>query len=95
MPYIKNEQKKRLAITGVVGSSGSGDLNYLISKLLIEFTERFGVRYSTFNDVIGALECAKQEYLRRVVAVYEDQKIKENGDVYPTSLTSIPDKECR
>jgi len=32
-------------------------------------------------DVLGALECAKLEFYRRLVAVYEDVKIRENGDV--------------
>lgn len=30
----------------------------------------------------GAIECAKLEFVRRVVSPYEDQKILENGDVY-------------
>jgi hypothetical protein len=35
-----------------------------------------------YNDVIGALECCKLELYRRMVAPYENTKIKENGDVY-------------
>ena len=34
------------------------------------------------NAAIGVLECAKLELYRRVVAMYEDGKIKENGDVF-------------
>ena len=41
-----------------------------------------GNSYATINDIIGALEGAKMEFYRRVVAPYEDEKIKENGDVY-------------
>ncbi len=36
-----------------------------------------------FNAVVGALECAKLELYRRMVAPYENGKIAENGDVYP------------
>lgn len=32
---------------------------------------------------LGAVECAKLEFMRRVVAPYEDGKILANGDVYP------------
>jgi hypothetical protein len=38
------------------------------------------------NDVVGALDGAKAEFQRRVVAPYEDKKIRENGDVYPDCL---------
>jgi hypothetical protein len=38
--------------------------------------------YRRINEVMGALECAKQEFYRRVAVPYEDKKIKENGDVY-------------
>jgi hypothetical protein len=34
-----------------------------------------------YNDAIGALEGAKLELYRRYVSAYEDDKIKENGDV--------------
>ena len=59
-----------------------GELNYLMTRLAIEYTNVVGSSYTTFNSVIGAFECAKQEYYRRSVAPYEDQKIKQNGDVY-------------
>jgi len=37
--------------------------------------------YQTYNDVIGVLECIKQELYRRFVSKYEDLKIKQNGDI--------------
>lgn len=39
-------------------------------------------RYSTFNDIIGALEAAKIEFYDRIVRPYEDKAIKRNGDIY-------------
>jgi hypothetical protein len=41
-----------------------------------------GKNYKHINEIIGVLECAKQEFYRRVAAPYEDTKIQENGDVY-------------
>jgi hypothetical protein len=33
------------------------------------------------SSLISEVECAKLEFYRRVVSPYEDEKIKENGDV--------------
>jgi hypothetical protein len=57
-----------------------GDANYVITVLLQEAFDL--THYSDYNAVIGILECAKLEFYRRAVAPYEDEKIKENGDVY-------------
>ncbi len=65
----------------------AGELNWAITTLVIEYmTLHNGPKYSVINDVVGALECAKLEAYRRVAGWYEDKKIAENGDVYPTSL---------
>jgi hypothetical protein len=37
--------------------------------------------YSNYADIIGTLECAKQELYRRWVADYEDKAIAKNGDL--------------
>jgi len=39
-------------------------------------------KYKRYNKAMGVLECIKQEFYRRVISKYEDQKIEENGDVY-------------
>jgi hypothetical protein len=78
MPYIKQEHRERVA--DGVGPFNSGELNYTITKLCIDYlVER---DYDEFNEVVGVLECVKQEFYRRMVAPYEDKKIEENGDVY-------------
>lgn len=69
--------------------STPGDLNYHITRLLCRYVTEQGLSYRTLNDVVGALECAKQEFYRRVVIPYEDHKIIENGDVYPDEITKI------
>ena len=34
------------------------------------------------NEAIGVLECAKLELYQRVIADYENEKMRVNGDVY-------------
>jgi hypothetical protein len=41
-----------------------------------------GLSYKSINDVIGVLECVKQEFYRRIAVPYEDKKIEQNGDIY-------------
>lgn len=90
MPYIKNEDKLKFdkILQEVLNAFSeppgplSGELNYLISSIIREYINAKGLRYATLNDVIGVLDSAKMEFYRRVVAPYEEEKMKENGDVY-------------
>lgn len=61
-----------------------GELNYKITTDIISYLKwKYDkVGYAQLNEVVGVLECAKQEFIRRMVNPYEDAKIKENGDVY-------------
>jgi len=81
MPYLTVPRKREIDNNRILPSMG-GDLNYLITKLCLTFVDNKGACYATYNEVIGALECAKLEMYRRAIAPYEDKKIKENGDVY-------------
>lgn len=93
MPYITKDRRKEiekcdshLDIFGKIGQLNKvieteGELNYVITKLCHSFIERKRKKYSTLNTVIGVLECAKLELYRRIIAPYENQKIKENGNV--------------
>lgn len=78
MPYIPQSRRDSIAL----GAVNSGELNYAITQLLNGYIRSNGLRYSTINDMIGALEGAKLELYRRIAASYEDDKIKQNGDVY-------------
>lgn len=80
MPYIKQEQRERL-LNDLVPQD-AGELNFIFTSLIAIYLEEKGLSYQTINDVVGALESCKAEFQRRVVAPYEDVKIKENGDVY-------------
>lgn len=86
MPYIKPDKRGPLdlAIAQVVYRQevgNYGDLNYAITKLVDHWCTVFP-SYDNFNALIGVLECVKQEFYRRKVVPYEEQKREENGDVY-------------
>ena len=81
MPYITEVTRRELVHDKVTPHS-AGELNYLITKLILAYSAEKGRTYTTFNEVVGALECCKQEFYRRVVVPYEEEKRKENGDVY-------------
>jgi hypothetical protein len=80
MPYITQEQRKRLVEDA--SPLNAGELNFVFSALVNQYVKQHGLRYQTINDIVGALEGAKAEFQRRVVAPYEDTKITSNGDVY-------------
>ena len=80
MPYIK--MKRRSDIVSGDLPQCEGELNYAITMLIKSYLNDQGKCYGTMNDIFGALEGAKLEFYRRVAAPYEDEKIKENGDVY-------------
>ena len=82
MPYIKQERREEIdpAILNFCPQN-AGDLNYVVTVMIDNFINWQGETYENFNAMIGALECCKQEYYRRIIAPYEDKKIEENGDV--------------
>lgn len=82
MPYI--EQKRRDALDPMWDTpNNAGELNYVITKLLLKYIDVHSpLSYQLINDVLGALEGAKQEFYARIARPYEDQKILSNGDVY-------------
>lgn len=90
MPYIKPEDRELFEpfLNDLFGCFNEkdftvGDLNYLMTRLAHNYTERHGLSYSTCNDVLGVFNAANQEYYRKVVQNYEEEKIRINGDVMP------------
>lgn len=84
MPYIKPEQRKDIDVVVDHLSpfiKDAGTINYAVTRLTHNFLKEKGLRYANINEVIGALECIKQELYRMVAAPYEDEKISENGSV--------------
>lgn len=80
MPYIKNE--RRIAIGEDEPMQNAGELNFLITTAIRRYWVNSTRRYQDINDIVGALEGAKQEFYRRIAVPYEENKIQENGDVY-------------
>jgi hypothetical protein len=94
MPYINPDSR---SFVDAHGPRTPGELNYAITKLLVGYLKWHKLypqptvdnvdwhplpTYQDINDIIGAVEAAKLEFMRRVVNPYEDTKIKENGDCY-------------
>ena len=82
MPYIALGRREALEPTSVDVAESPGELNYQITRLLVEYTENHGASYGVMNSLVGVLECAKLELYRRVIALYEEVKMNESGDVY-------------
>ncbi len=83
MPYIKPEDRGALdhSIANCIPRD-AGELQYVIARIIKQHLATRTMRYQVLNDVIGALEGAKLEFYRRVVAPYEETKRAQNGDVY-------------
>ena len=83
MPYILKEGRKLFdrCIEAMPRICAPGELNYVITKIIHRYAKKGSENYSTYNEIIGVLECAKQEFYRTVVAPYEEEKRKENGDI--------------
>jgi hypothetical protein len=81
MPYIKKERREAI-LTGDAPRD-AGELNFALTSVVDRYLQdKGGLRYAHINEAVGALECAKLELYRRVAAPYEEQKMKESGDVY-------------
>jgi hypothetical protein len=82
MPYIPAD--RRQALLEGERYDEIGELVYAITEECIEYFNTFAGehQFATHNAIIGALECAKMEWYRRMAVPYEDKKIVEEGDVY-------------
>lgn len=92
MPYIKKEERQvydpqiealveQLTHFGENKPPTVGHVNYVISKLIWDIFIKNNPSYTNGNNLIGVLECVKQEFYRRQLAPYEDKKINEQGDI--------------
>ncbi|MFA7101176.1 MAG: LAGLIDADG family homing endonuclease [Bacilli bacterium] len=87
MPYIKKEEREKLDhwvdnvlfhMSSIEGKDGA--VNYVITRIIDDVYGNGG--YAVFNRAMGVLECVKQELWDRKVRPYEDNKIRQSGDVY-------------
>jgi hypothetical protein len=84
MPYI--QQERRDAIASGDAPKDAGELNFALTNIVDQYLQNKGLRYAHINEAVGALECAKLELYRRIAVPYEDQKMKESGDVYRSNV---------
>jgi hypothetical protein len=90
MPYIKQEDRRKFdsLIEDMVDALSDhgfanptpGHVNYVISKIIWKIFD-INRSYTSGNNLVGTLECVKQEFYRRQLSPYEDLKISENGDI--------------
>ncbi len=79
MPYIKKIRRQEIENGGF--PMNSGELNYVITSILIDYVKHTEKNYQTFNDISGAIHNSYLEFYERVVRPYEKQKIIDNGDL--------------
>ena len=82
MPYIKQKDRPKMDMVVDVmqfkGVAPDGKLNYVLYKFCKDTVEP---GYGNYKNFCGELRQCATEIERRLLAEYEDLKIKENGDV--------------
>lgn len=85
MPYIKDEIKGTIDTPYV---RDDGQLTYVIDRMAEELLavkcdyDWDNLKYAMIAQVVGDIECAKAEFMRRILNIFEDRKIIENGDCF-------------
>lgn len=82
MPYINYIDRAKLdeivELMKDKGISADGDLNYI---LFTYCKYNLNASYNNYKNFCGELRQCATEIERRLLGPYEDEKIKENGDV--------------
>jgi len=81
MPYIDPMRRVKL-IEFKEPPQDSTELTFLFCYLINNYMKFKGEKAKHYIDVMGSLETTKSEVYRRLIAPYEDKKIKQNGDVF-------------
>ena len=95
MPYIKKDRRTVLdpyideLLYNLWGHSDEvddispelGEINYIVSKILWHCWE-YRKNYGRAAMLIGTVNCAIEEFRRRVLNPYEDDKIQIEGDIF-------------
>ena len=80
MPYIAKDRRTSIDVMGETPAT-KGELTYSFYVLALRYLKFKGKSFDTLGDVVAALEQAKDEFQRRLIHPYENEKIKTNGDV--------------
>ena len=87
MPYIKKDQRSPIDslvaplvehLQSLPIEEQDGALNYSITKIIKSLYPK---RYFHLNRALGVLSAVTHELYLLVIGPYEDEKIRENGDV--------------
>lgn len=87
MPYIKKDQRPEIDthilpllayLKHLPPEEQDGALNYSVTRIIRGLYPR---KYYHFNRALGVLSAITHELYRHVIGPYEDEKIRENGDV--------------
>ncbi len=87
MPYIKKEQRPQIDklvqpiiehVKSLPVEDQDGSINYAVTKILKNVYPK---KYFHFNRALGVLTAITQEFYRKIIGPYEEEKIQENGDV--------------
>lgn len=90
MPYVTPDRRELLAqfdeknhrfVVSTLNITSPGDLAFVFYRLCQLYVIRNGRKFETLNGIVGVLETTKSEFIRRILAPYEDRKMRENGDV--------------
>ena len=96
MPYIKDRDRAHLAcaiemnwvarisnaIQSVPSGKIKGALNYVLCRItLATMKPKSGWSYTSLSDAVSVLRDAADEIERRMMAPYEDEAIRKNGDL--------------
>jgi hypothetical protein len=83
MPYITQDERQKfekiLESIDELENMSNGQMNYLISSIVLSQIKFRGECYDTYNSMVGVLESLKLELYRVYVATYENKKMRENG----------------
>ena len=79
-PYVKKSRREILDINPTFATT-PGDLAYVLFKTLIGYKNKHNEEFYIHNEIIGVMDCVKEEYRRRFLNEYEDRKIRESGDI--------------
>lgn len=91
MPYVTQKERNYLEpiinelvdeLQNTPMNKRGGSCNYAVCTLLLRALKpEMGWNYAALSNVIGTLECAKQEIYTRLVAPYELKAVERNGDL--------------
>lgn len=84
MPYLESKDRKRLLKT--LEPKSKGELNYLITVLMVNYIDRVGLNYQNASDAMAAATDAAAEFKDKVLQPYENLKMIQNGGIY-TDIT--------